>query len=139
MQNDTFDTIILGSGPSGLTATIYTSRAHLKTLVIAGNPPGGQLTTTTDVENFPGFPNGVMGPKLIEGMRKQAERFGAKFENKNALGRVSFVPNYVVIDSAKIIDAINSKDDPIRLNILCQRTGFITSKIIAVSKGMNIG
>ena len=85
MQNDTFDTIILGSGPSGLTATIYTSRAHLKTLVIAGNPPGGQLTTTTDVENFPGFPNGVMGPKLIEGMRKQAERFGAKFENKNAL------------------------------------------------------
>ncbi len=83
MQDTMYDAIVLGSGPAGLTAAIYTSRAHLKTLVLSGNPPGGQLATTTDVENFPGFPNGIMGPKLIENMRRQTEKFGAKFENKN--------------------------------------------------------
>lgn len=81
MQENTFDTIILGGGPAGLTAAVYTSRAHLNTLLIAGNPPGGQLTTTTDVENFPGFHEGIMGPQLIENMRKQAKRFGTKFED----------------------------------------------------------
>ncbi len=84
MENLNSDIIILGGGPSGLTAAIYTSRAHLKTLVLAGNPPGGQLTLTTDVENFPAFPNGVMGPKLIDDMRKQAKKFGTGLENKNA-------------------------------------------------------
>jgi thioredoxin reductase (NADPH) len=80
-----FDVIILGGGPAGLTAAVYTSRAHLKTFVVAGNPAGGQLMETTDVENFPGFPEGIQGPQLISEMRKQAERFGAEFKNENTV------------------------------------------------------
>ena len=103
--NEKVRCLIIGSGPAGYTAAIYASRANLNPVLYEGLQPGGQLTTTTEVENFPGYPEGVSGPQLMEDLKKQAERFGAdmRFCIVTATD-LSQAPYKVVIDGEKTIE-----------------------------------
>ena len=115
-DNIIYDVIIIGSGPAGLTAGIYTSRANLKTLMIAGSKWGGQLMLTTDVENYPGFANGIAGPDLMVEMRKQTERFGVKIVDEDV----------TKVDFSKKPFQISTQDSVLSAQAVIVATGAVT-------------
>src|SRR3990167_7134339 len=108
-----YDVIILGSGPAGYTAALYTSRAFLKTLILTGVQMGGQLATTTEVDNYPGFPEGILGPELMEKMKKQAQRFGTRFITGDA----------VKVDVRQPPFLVETESGPVRCKALIVATG----------------
>ena len=106
MSNERVRCLIIGSGPAGYTAAIYTGRANLSPVLYEGIQPGGQLTITTDVENFPGYPEGISGTELMEDLRKQAERFGVEIRTGIATAAdLSKAPYKITIDDEKVIEA----------------------------------
>lgn len=106
MSNEKVKVLIIGSGPAGYTAAIYAARAGLKPVLYTGGQPGGQLTTTNDVENFPGYPDGINGPQMMMDLQKQAERFGTKI-NYGLATAVDFssYPFKITVDETKTIEA----------------------------------
>lgn len=106
METERIKCLIIGSGPAGYTAAIYAGRANLSPVLYEGIQPGGQLTTTTDVENFPGYPQGISGPQLMEDLRTQAERFGADIRFRIATASdLGQAPYKITIDGEKVIEA----------------------------------
>lgn len=106
METEKVRCLIIGSGPAGYTAAIYAGRANLSPVLYEGLQPGGQLTTTTDVENFPGYPEGISGPQLMDDLRKQAQRFGADLRYGVATAAdLSEKPYKITIDDGKVIEA----------------------------------
>ena len=106
MEPERIKVLIIGSGPAGYTAAIYTSRANLGPVLYEGIEPGGQLTTTTEVENFPGYPEGVDGNQLMADLRKQAERFGTEIRTGTiTTADLSSRPFHIVVDGTKEIEA----------------------------------
>src|SRR5882672_11497759 len=106
MSSEAIKVLIIGSGPAGYTAAIYAARAGLKPVLFTGGQPGGQLTITNDVENFPGYPDGVNGPQMMIDLQKQAERFGTVV-NYGLVTAVDFssYPLKVTVDETKVVEA----------------------------------
>ncbi|MBU1117793.1 thioredoxin-disulfide reductase [Patescibacteria group bacterium] len=121
-----FDTVIIGSGPAGLTAAIYNVRANLKTLVISGNTPGGQLTVTTTVDNWPGFPNGTGGIKLMMDMQQQVRNLGVEIQNDNVLK---------IINNQNPSTPNNNQETIINFQIELSSGKILTTKAIIVATG----
>lgn len=114
MSKEPLKTVIIGSGPAGYTAAIYAARANLSPVLYTGKEPGGQLMITTDVENFPGYPDGIMGPQMMEDLRKQAERFGTEV-NYEMIERVDF--------SGPVHKIYNEKGEEIQAHSVIISTG----------------
>jgi thioredoxin reductase (NADPH) len=137
MENKIWDVVIIGGGPSGYTAAIYTARAMLSTLVLAGTAAGGQLMNTTEVENFPGFAIGIMGPDLMMEMMEQAKRFGAVLEFENVT-KVEFGGKTLELKNSKIQD-----DEQTFKRIYVGEREIIAKTVIvstgAGSKMLNVG
>jgi thioredoxin reductase (NADPH) len=126
-MTDVRDVIIIGSGPAGYTAAVYTARANLKPLLFQGQQPGGQLTITTDVENYPGYPEGVLGPKMMEDFQKQAERFGTEIRFEQI----------VEIDLSERPFTIKSEFDTFKTKALIVATGA-SARLLGLPSEMDL-